>query len=323
MQAAEARTLVVEGATKKTIRDNAPLIAIWALVALIIVIGVLFSPTFRSPANIFNALRQSIFLGFVSIGQTFAIIAGGIDLSVGSIVKLVVLVSAGVMQGNAALTIPVILLCLALGSFIGLVNGLVVTRLGVAPFIATLGMYIIIRGFAFGYTTTPVGSISREMRQVYNMQIGPVPIPVMAFFVFLIVAFLVLTRTTFGRHLYAVGGNEVVSRLSGLRVDWLRTSVFVVSGFLAAVAGLFMVSRMGVGDPNVGDGLELDSIAAVVLGGTSLLGGRGTLIGTLAGVLLLAFVNNVFNLLSVSTWYQGLIKGLIILLAVAIYKQKH
>jgi len=268
-------------------------------------------------------LRQSIFLGTISIGQTFAIIAGGIDLSVGSIVKLTVLLSAGTMQGAVSLTAPVIAMCLAIGAVIGLINGLIITRLKVAPFIATLGTYIILRGISYGYTTTPIGKVSEPLRDFYNAQIGPVPLPVIFFLAIFLIGVFVLKRTAYGRHLYAVGGNEAVARLSGLRVGWLKISVFVISGFLAALAGIMMVSRMGIGDPAVAEGMELDSIAAVVLGGTSLAGGRGSLIGTMAAVLILGFVNNIFNLLAISTWYQGLIKGAIILIAVAIYKQRH
>lgn len=322
MQAVQTGEITGGQIARRLFRDNAALWSIWAVLATMVIAAAIYSPTFRSPENIFNALRQSVFLGIISIGQTFAIIAGGIDLSVGSTVKLVALIAAGTMQGKEELAIPVIALCLAIGCTIGLINGLIITRLGVAPFIVTLGMFSIVRGFALGYTTTPVGAIPRSLRPLYNAQLGPVPLPVIVFLLLLVAGVVILRYTTFGRHLYAIGGNEQVARLSGLKVAWLKTSVFVISGFLAAVTGLFLVSRMGVGDPVVGEGLELDSIAAVVLGGTSLFGGRGSLVGTLAGVLILAFIGNILNMLAVTAWYQQLIKGLIILLVVAIYKQQ-
>ncbi len=322
MQLTSRGTALQHAATWRRIRENAGLLAIWGVLAAMIAVSAIYSPTFRSTGNIFNALRQSVFLGIVSIGQTIVVIAGGIDLSVGSIAKLVTLIAAGVMQGKEELAAPVILLCLGVGCLIGLVNGLIVTRLNVAPFIATLGTFSIVRGFAYGYTTTPIGSISRSVRAIYSTQIGPVPLPVIIFAVLMIAGVIMLKLSVFGRHVYAVGGSVQVARLSALKVDRLRLAVFVISGFLAALAGVLMVSRMTVGDPNVGEGMELDSIAAVALGGTSLLGGRGGLMGTLAGVLILAFVSNIFNLLSLDVWYQQLIKGLIILAAVAIYKQK-
>jgi ribose transport system permease protein len=311
--------VVVNG---RRIRESASLLTIWGVLAGMIVVSGILSPTFRSTGNIFNVLRQSVFLGTVSIGQTIVIIAGGIDLSVGSIVKLVTLIAAGWMGGKEQLAAPVIALCLAIGCSIGLVNGLVVTRLKVPAFIATLGMYSIVRGIAYAYTTTPIGSVSKSVRSIYSTQIGPVPLPVIIFALLMTAGVVLLRLTVFGRHIYAVGGSVQVARLSGLKVDRLKVAVFVISGFLASLAGILMVSRMVVGDPNVGEGLELDSIAAVALGGTSLLGGRGGLMGTLAGVLILAFVNNIFNLLSLDVWYQQLIRGLIILAAVAIYKQK-
>ena len=322
MQVTIGGTTIDRAVTWRRIRENAGLLAIWTVLAVMIAAAAIISPTFRSTGNIFNALRQSVFLGIVSIGQTIVIIAGGIDLSVGSTVKLVTLIAAGVMLGNEQLAAPAIVLCLGVGCVIGLVNGLIVTRLNVAPFIATLGMYSIVRGFAYGYTTAPIGSVSKSVRSIYSTQIGPVPLPVIIFAVLVIVAVILLKLSVFGRHVYAVGGSVQVARLSALKVDRLKIVVFVIAGFLASVAGILMVSRMVVGDPNVGEGLELDSIAAVALGGTSLLGGRGGLIGTLAGVLILAFVSNIFNLLSLDVWYQQLVRGLIILAAVAIYRQK-
>jgi ribose/xylose/arabinose/galactoside ABC-type transport system permease subunit len=316
------RTTIGGIVNSRRIRENAGLLAIWGVLAFMIVGSAIFSPTFRSTGNLFNVLRQSVFLGVVAIGQTIVIIAGGIDLSVGSVVKLVTLIAAGVMLGREQMALPAIALCLGVGCIIGLANGLIVTRLKVPAFIATLGMYSIVRGLAYGYASSPIGSVSKSVRSIYSTQIGPVPLPVIIFALLMIAGLILLKLTVFGRHIYAVGGNVQVARLSALKVDRIKVAVFVISGFLASLAGVLMVSRMVVGDPNVGEGLELDSIAAVALGGTSLLGGRGGLMGTLAGVLILAFVGNIFNLLSLDVWYQQLIKGLIILVAVSIYKQK-
>ena len=306
---------------RRWVRNNGTVLAIWAIVITMVGGAAIYSPTFRSSQNIFQALRQAVFLGIVSIGQTFAMIAGGIDLSVGSTVKLVTVIAGGTMQGREELALPVVVLCLLIGTTIGMVNGLVVTKLRVAPFIATLGMYSIVRGLALGYTTTPVGSIARSVRPLYSAYIGPIPLPVIISFALFIIGSVVLNRTVFGLHVRAVGGSGAVARLSGIKVARVRIAVFVISGFLASVTGLILVCRLGVGDPSVGQGLELDSIAATVLGGTSLFGGRGTLLGTLAGVLVLAFIGNIFNLLAINTYYQQLLKGLLILLAVSIWKQ--
>jgi ribose/xylose/arabinose/galactoside ABC-type transport system permease subunit len=211
---------------------------------------------------------------------------------------------------------------LLLGLLVGVVNGLVVTRLRVAPFIVTLGMYSLLRGVAYGYSSTPLGAIPDAMTNWYNGQWGPVPLPVIFFAVVLIATLAMLRWTPFGRHIYAVGGSREVARRMGLSVDRVTVLVFAVCGLAAAAGGLIYASRVGLGDPVVGEGLELDSITAVVLGGTSLFGGLGSVMGTLAGVLILSFVGNIMTMEQVSSFYQDLIKGLIIIIAVAVYKQQ-
>jgi ribose/xylose/arabinose/galactoside ABC-type transport system permease subunit len=307
---------------RRKISDNTAVVTIFAVLFVMIAFSSLWSENFRTAGNIYNVLRQVVVLGLVSIGQTFVILTGGIDLSVGSIVKLVSVVSAGTLDGRESLTIPVIALCLLLGSGIGLINGLIITRLRVAPFIVTLGMFSIVRGLALAYTTQPIGEITEPIEFLYNGRIGRFPFAVVFFFVLWGVGVIILGMTPFGRHIYATGDNQQVARLSGVPANRIIVSVFVISGFLAGLAGLMTVSRMGIGDPIVAEGLELDSITAVVLGGTSLFGGVGGLVGTLGGVLVLGMVNNMLNLLRISQWYQLLVKGLIIVGAVAIYKQK-
>ncbi|MDQ4078420.1 MAG: ABC transporter permease [Chloroflexota bacterium] len=303
-------------------RDNAVPLILLAVLLLLTLVGILNSPLFRSPRNIFNLLRQAVSLGLVSIGQTLVILTGGIDLSVGAVVKLTSLLTAGIMNGREEWMLPAIMAALMVGGTIGLINGLLVTRLSVPPFVATLGTWIMVNGISLLYTTSPIGRIAPPFFRVYTETIGPVPVSVIAFLLFWLMWVFVLRRTAFGRHIYAVGGNERVAHLSGIPVKRVRLAVYTISGLLAAMTGLFLVSRMGVGDPVVGTGLELDSITAVILGGTSLFGGVGSLVGTLEGVLLLSLISNLFNLLDVSTWYQQLIKGAIILGAVAIYKQE-
>ncbi|UCE53125.1 MAG: ABC transporter permease [Desulfobacterales bacterium] len=298
------------------------IIVVLVLLSLAI-LGSVASPYFRSSRNLLNFGRKMVVvLTMLSIGQTMVMIAGGIDLSVGAMVKLIGVFSAGMMLGEQGRLIPVSLLCLGFGGLVGLVNGLIVTKARVAPFIATLGMMSILRGIAFGYTTTPIGSVPKSMRFLARGMVGPFPFALFVIILFIVVACFVLKYTRFGRHLYAVGGNDEIARLTGINVDRTRILTYVVSGGLAALAGLFMVSRMGVGEPDIGEGLELDSITAVILGGTSLAGGVGGILGTVAGVLILGLIDNILNLLRVSSFYQLVVKGIIILIAVSIHRAK-
>jgi len=293
----------------------------FGLLLVIMLAAALYSPSFRSSRNIFNVLRQSVVLGTVSIGQTLVILSGGIDLSVGSVVKLTSLLAAIAMDGEQAMTAPVVVGALVVGVVVGFVNAMLVIRARVAPFIATLGTFTIVRGLALAVSIKPVGRASRFISDLYGSRIGPVPHIVLVSALVWILALFALWRTVWSRHVYAVGGNDRVARLAGINVDRVRLLVYCLSGMLAALAGLFTLSRISIGDPVVGEGLELDSITAVVLGGTSLFGGRGTLVGTLVGVLLLGLINNVLNILQISVWYQQLIKGFIIVGAIALYRQ--
>jgi ribose/xylose/arabinose/galactoside ABC-type transport system permease subunit len=261
-------------------------------------------------------------LGVVAIGQTLVVLTGGIDLSVGSLVKLSVLVSAILMAGksnNMWLAVGAVLM---LGAVVGVVHGLLINSLRVAPFIVTLGSYSILRGISLAIASNPVGRASPELLLLYDQRVGPVSLLAVGFLLLLVAMSIVLGYTRFGRHVYAVGGNEEVARLSGVSATRVRYGVYILCSVLAALTGLLYLSRMGVGDPVVGDNLELQSITAVILGGTSLFGGRGGLIGTLGGVLLLALSNNMLVMLNVNQWYQQLIEGLIIVGAVALYNQR-
>ena len=306
----------------RLVRDHGALITVYGVLLLMILAATIASPVFRSTANLSNVLRQAAIPGIVAVGQTIAVLSAGIDLSVGSVVKLTAVLTAGLMQGYNELMVPVIVLMLLMGCLIGLLNGLVIVGLRVNPFIATLGTFSILRGLALAYTTSPVGAIPDPMRRFYYGSIGWIPYPLIVFLIIFLAAVLILRMTPFGRFVYAIGGDEETARLAGIRVVPVKLAVYVISSLLATIAGLITVSRMGLGDPVVGEGFELDSITAVVLGGTSLFGGRGTLIGTLAGVLILGLVNNIMNLLNISVWYQQLIKGIIILVAVGIYRQE-
>ncbi len=285
-------------------------------------IGALGSDRFLTTANLANLLRQSVIPMFLGIGQTLVILSGGIDLSVSAIVTLATVFVAGLTAGRDELLLPISALCLLIGALIGAMNAFSVVRLRVPPIIATLGTMTIGQGVALIYTREPISHIPPALRFASNGMLGPLPVPSLFLAIALALGLILLYRTAAGLHLYAVGGDDEIARLSGIRVERVRAFAYLASGFLAAATGLYLTGRMGSGDPTVGPGLEMDSIAAVLLGGTVLGGGRGGLIGTIAGVLVLAILGNVFNHLAVDTWYQQIVKGGVIVLAVTIYRQK-
>ena len=299
------------------LRRYASLLIVYGLILALGVYASLLSPNFLTERNIFNVLRTAAFLGTVAIGETFVIISGGIDLSVGSVIKLSVLMSAILMNGKPENIAVAVAATLAMGAVVGLINGLLITKVRIAPFIVTLGVYSILRGVAYTVTTKPVGRAAPGFLRLYDLKLGPVPLLVIFLALLLLAGIFVLRRMTFGRYIYAIGGNEQVARLSGIRVDRVKIGIYGL-----CMTGLLYLSRSGVGDPVTGEGAELQAITAVILGGTSLFGGQGGLIGTLGGVLLMGLTNNVLVILNVSSWYQELIQGLVIVGAVALYKQK-
>jgi ribose/xylose/arabinose/galactoside ABC-type transport system permease subunit len=304
------------------LRRHASTLIVYGLILILGVYASLLSSNFLTERNIFNVLRTAAFLGTVAIGETLVIISGGIDLSVGSVIKLSVLMSAILMNGKPENIAVAVAATLAMGAVVGLINGLLITKVRMAPFIVTLGAYSILRGVAYTVTTKPVGRAAPGFLRLYDLKLGPVPLLVIFLALLLLAGIFVLRRMTFGRYIYAIGGNEQVARLSGIRVDRVKIGVYVLCSTLAALTGLLYLSRSGVGDPVTGEGAELQAITAVILGGTSLFGGQGGLIGTLGGVLLMGLTNNVLVILNVSSWYQELIQGLVIVGAVALYKQK-
>lgn len=291
---------------------------------IIVVVGIsMVSPIFRSSANLWTVARQAAIPGIIAIAQTIIIMSGGIDLSVSSLVTCISLLCAGVMDSRDERFVPVLLLMLGVGFVVGLFNGLVVTKGRVPPFITTLGTALLLQGGALAYTTVPKGGVSPSMSNLlYYGQIGPLPYPVILLLVTFVLMWFLLSRTGFGRAVYAVGGNDEVARRAGIRVVRTRIVVYCLGSFLTAVAALVATARMSIGDPLAGMGMELDSITAVVIGGTSLFGGRGSLFGTMAGVLILTLIANIMVMLGVNVFFQQLIKGFIVLLVVGIYKQR-
>ena len=304
------------------LRRNGPIIMVYAFILLLVIIGITQSERFFTERNLTNVARQSAFLGIVALGQMLVILTAGIDLSVGSLVKVSILVSAIVMNGESSNVLPAIIATLGLGVLVGLIHGFLINELRIAPFIVTLASLVILRGIGLTISSSPVGKASREVMMFYVQKIGPVPVIAWMFFVLIILTMLLLRYTVFGKYLFAVGGNIEVARLSGVPIKAVRYGVYVLCSLTAAVTGLLWLARMGVGDPAIGDGIELQTITAVIIGGTSLFGGRASVLGTLGGVLLLGITANLLVMLGVNQFIQGLIQGVIIVAAVALYKQE-
>jgi len=314
---------VGRSALQHFVSDNALILVLYGALVIAIVALSIGWPTFRSGANLWTLARQAVIPGIIGIAQTIIIVSAGIDLSVGSLVTFISLVSAGLMDGQPERFIPIAGLMLATGFIVGLAHGLIVKRGNVPPFITTLGTALVLQGAGLGYTTVPKGSVPGVMGDLfYYGTVGPLPYPIIIFAIIFVLAVLLMSRTEFGRAVYAVGGNPEVAHRSGIKVIKTQIMVFCLGSFLVAIAGLVATARMGIGDPLAGMGMELDSITAVVIGGTSLFGGRGNLFGTLAGVVILTLINNVMVILGINVFYQQLIKGFVVLSVVALYKQR-
>jgi ribose transport system permease protein len=288
-----------------------------ALIVLIVAASFI-SPHFLNPVNLLNVLRQVAMYGILGIGMTFVILTKGIDLSVGSTVALTGV--AGALLLEQGVPIPLMMLaCLAIGIAVGAVNGFGVSYWRIPAFIMTLGTMVMVRGFALmfadGGTVNP-GKLGENFFFLGGGYLFGVPTPIYIFAIVCIIAAIVLGLTPFGRAIYAVGSNEEAARLSGINVPRVIFGVYAICGLLAALSGLIFLSRLSVGDPNSGLGLELEAITIAVIGGTSLFGGEGTVLGTIGGAMVLAIIANVLNLAGVSPFSQQVVKGAIIILAV-------
>jgi ribose/xylose/arabinose/galactoside ABC-type transport system permease subunit len=302
-------------------QDRTTIIVYLVLVALIAATSLL-SDIFLTARNIQNLLRQVVPLGLVSVGQTFAILTAGIDLSVGSVVSMASCLTTGMILGREPLIFPVVALVIVLAFFIGFTNGLVITRTRVHPLIVTLGMMSVVQGGLLLYTKSPTGSVPPVFDFLAWGKVWFVPFPIFLFAAVATAGIFVLSRTTFGRYVYATGGNEEVARLSGIKTDRVKIITYMICSFTAALTGIFLASRMGMGDPRIGERYMLDSILPVLIGGTSLSGGKGGITATIAGVFIFSILSNALNLLDVSAYWQWIIRGLIIIVAVAFYTKK-
>jgi ribose transport system permease protein len=302
-------------------QDRNTIIVYLVLVFLIVATGLL-SDIFLTSRNIQNLLRQVVPLGLVSVGQTFAILTAGIDLSIGSVVSMASCLTTGMILGREALILPVVAFVIILALFIGFCNGFVITRTRVHPLIVTLGMMSVVQGGLLLYTKSPVGSVPPVFDYLAWGKLWLIPFPIILFAVVATAGIFTLRRTTFGRYVYATGGNEEVARLSGIKTGRIKILTYMICSLTAAMTGIFLASRMGMGDPLVGERYMLDSILPVLIGGTSLSGGKGGVSATIAGVFIFAILSNALNLLDVSAYWQWIIEGLIIIVAVAFHTKR-
>jgi ribose transport system permease protein len=337
--ALEQRTVPREGA-KRALDMLLRFQSVFGLI-VILVLAAILSPVrnganvFLEPRNLLNIVRFASENGIIAIGVTLVILTGGIDLSVGAVLALCAVGAAAFMTRYDLETAPTILLVLALGCFVGIVNGLVTTRFNIQSFITTLAMLGVARGVASlwsgGYAIPiaygeGVGLAPPSFKAIFAGQVSllglEIPAPVFYFLGVGLIASFLLRRTGFGRHVYAVGGNETAARLSGVDVDRVKVIVFAISGLLAGLAALLHAALVNQGSHIDGSGYELNAIAAVVIGGTSLAGGVGTIVGSMIGALTLSILDNILGLRNIQSEYQAILKGVIIVLAVVIQRQR-
>lgn len=287
---------------------------------VLVVVAAFTSDAFLTESNVTNLLRQMVSTGLLALGMLVVILTGGIDLSVGSIVALTGIMAAGLsahMSVAAAMTLAVIV-----GMACGSANGILVARFRLAPFVVTLGALTTIRGLSYVYSETPITPLKPGFLAIGTNTVGPIPVAAIVMVVAFAIVQVFLTRTSAGRALIAIGGNREAVRLAGIGVSRHLLLAYAISGFCAGLAGVILASRVGIAQPSVAVGFELNAIAACVIGGASLAGGRGSVVGTLGGVVLLALIDNLLTLYDVQSYWQQVLKGLIIVFVVLARRQE-
>lgn len=299
-----------------------PLIAalLIALGLLITIIGLQKPEIFFLPVNILNIGQAITLLGLVALAETVVLIMGGLDISIGSIVGLVSILIALAMKDNNNIVVG-IGAGLAAGAAAGLINGLLITKGRIEPIIATLGTMAVFRGLAFTVTKgAPIGIMDKSFNRIGSGNVLGIPNPVIILIVVAVLFYIFLNYTYYGRHLYAIGGNAVAAGLTGINIQKYKLGIYALSGLVAGVAAIILTARSNAGQPNAGTNLELDAITAAALGGTALSGGKGSVLGTILGVLILGVLNNGMILLGVSQFYQFILRGVLLILAVLIQR---
>lgn len=291
------------------------------ILLVICVFATILSPSFLSVTNLFNVFKQITVAGIVGCGMTFVILTGGIDLSVGSILGLSGVLASGVLAstGNTAAAVAV---SLVVGVACGAVNGFFVSVCGIPPFISTLGMMTLLRGVIFVYTKgSPIPIKSDAYKFFGKGSIAGIPVPVIILIIVFLLAHYILTQTSYGRSVYAVGGNREAARLSGIRVKTSEFLVYTLNGLMCGMAGLILTARLGSAQSTSGTGIEMDAIAAVILGGTSLSGGVGFVLPTVVGAMIMGIIDNILTLMNVNPHATNIVKGAVILIAVLVDKK--
>jgi inositol transport system permease protein len=331
--AARARISAVSRDTASGFARKYLIVLIFLAMCLLLAV---FSPnhSFLQPQNLINVVRQISVIGLLALGVMLCIIALGIDLSLGSVLAVAAVVSASLVQqpgwkealypGLQLPAIVAVLAGLAVGVILGGVNGALISRFRIPPFIATLGMMQIARGIAYIYSNgRPVSTLNGDFLWIGGASFGPIPIPVVIFAIVIVITHLMLNYTRFGRHIYAIGGNETAARVSGVNLGRTKLGIYAFSGLMAGLGGIVITARTQSATPALGMGYELDAIAAAVIGGTSFAGGIGTVWGTVVGALIIGVMNNGLDLLNVSPFVQLLVKGVIIIIAIIIDERKN
>lgn len=278
-------------------------------------------PQFLAPENLISILGRSIALGITAVGQTFAILVASIDLSVANLISVSAVMASYIMSGDPAMMLPAVAAVAAIGVVVGLINGLVITQLEVNPLIATLGMALILQGLLSASFTNFAGSVPAEFQTFAYGRVAGLPVSLIFLLGLTVAAWVVLRFTRFGSNIYSVGGNADAARLAGLKTTRVVIAAHVISSLCACIAGLYLASRLRSGAPWIGrDGVyDLESIAVVVIGGTVLAGGRGGVWGTLAGVMIFSLIDSIFNIAGVDAFAKQILRGIIIVAAVAFY----
>lgn len=309
---------------KNTMKYMSELTTVIALIILMAVITIINS-NFLTANNLLNLLLQVTSNALIAFGMTFVILTGGIDLSVGSILALSSALTAGLLGSGMPVTLA-ILISLILGCILGMMNGLLISYGKLAPFIVTLATMTIFRGATLVYTNG--NPITKGLSDTFLFQflgqgyIVGIPFPVIIMFIVFIVLYVLLHKTAFGKSVYAIGGNEKAAYISGVKLNKVKIIIYSISGIMASISGLIIASRLSSAQPTAGASYEMDAIAAVVLGGTSLSGGKGRILGTLIGALIIGVLNNGLNIIGVSAFWQQVVKGVVILIAVLIDRFK-
>jgi len=293
---------------------------VFGFIVLVIVLSIL-SDSFFTISNFLNILRQASFQAILAFGMTIVIISGGIDLSVGSIFAFSAVILASILKTGSIFL--AILACLGVGAAFGLFNGFVIAKAKLQPFIVTLATMAIARSFTLLYTNgMPITGFDERFTYIGQGEVLTIPIPVIIMFIIFFLTWYILSKTKIGLYTYSIGGNEEATRLSGVTVDRYKMLIYMISGIYSAIGSIILTARLDSAQPTFGQGYELDAIAAVVLGGASLKGGKGTVLGTLFGALIIGTINNGLNLLNISPFFQQAIKGCVILAAVLLEREK-